>query len=230
MDQPLMLDAAITGQRTRPMSDEMEPVEKPILFSGPMVRALLNGKKTQTRRVLKPQPEFNGTAWHVCSSGGGCFVASESNVGLAAIDYVKYALGNLLWVREAWRASKDYDKYPPREMSPWPVQYEADGAPDKDDDLHMNGRLRPSMFMPQWASRITLEVTGIKVERLQDISEEDAQAEGVHRPILPHWPSRPYASAFRGLWNSINGPESWDANSWVSVITFTVAARKQPTP
>lgn len=130
--------------------------------------------------------------------------------------------GQRLWVREAWRSGRLTDRFPPREMTLHPVWYEADGpAPDA-----CNGKLRPGMFMPRWASRITLEVTGVRVERLQSISHEDAWDEGI-RPGADGLYSCPNASfaetpvdAYRQLWEHLNGPKSWAENPWVWVVCF----------
>ena len=190
-----------------------------ILFSAPMVRALLAGTKTQTRRVIKPDGRYRLDL--VCPSDGGPARCPQG------------APGDRLWVREAWRADVAHDALPPREIPPGsPVFMEAsalnwqggphDGTP---------GKLRPGMFMPRWASRILLEVTEVRVERLQDISEADALAEGV----TPQWEPgmsgrlmealggfshRPAASAYATLWEEINGAGSWDANPWVFVVCF----------
>jgi len=172
--------------------------EIPILFSGPMVRAILEGRKTQTRRVVKPQSLFDGKEAIVKR------FPEQKGLG--------YEVGDRLWVREAFSYDRlDIDK--DGTLPPW---YWADGNPENGDWT----KPKPSIHMPRWASRITLEVTAVKVERLQDISEEDAKAEGVAKPILPHWPERPYASAFRGLWSDINGKTAWLDNPWVVAISF----------
>lgn len=178
--------------------------ERPILFSAPMVRAILAGTKTQTRRVIKPHPQMvtdhRMAPWEgdpavlmelLASTGRRCPYGQP---------------GDRLWVREAWA---DCDKL---------VRYYAD------EDVHPLRRKRPSIHMPRWASRITLEVTGVRVERLQDISEADALAEGVN--VHPDHHGKPRTSiyspvqAYRDLWESINGPGSWDANPWVWVVAF----------
>lgn len=220
--------------------------ERPIIFSAPMVRALLDGRKTQTRRVLKPQPEMTSTGyWHVrWQVGGGCFVPITAPDGLLQgeiLDGLRIARGDRLWVREAWRATgcngrSDY--LPPRDLQPHPVWYEANGAAPA---VELVGKIRPSMFMPRWASRLTLTVTGVRVQRLQDISEEDARAEGMddataqivlspdERHMLayahiatPHALSR---IIFETVWEQINGLGSWAANPWVAAYTFTVERR-----
>ncbi|MBQ1763076.1 MAG: hypothetical protein IIZ92_09290 [Aquincola sp.] len=215
--------------------------EGPILFSAPMVRALLAGTKSQTRRIVKPQPtHFNpaGTPRRVNPDGGP-----------SAMVRCPYGQpGDRLWVRETWRASPQYDWAAPREVPKGsPVYYEATADDDFEAnadnfDFHPSVLCRPSVFMPRWASRITLEVTGVRVERLQDISEADAIAEGIERGAdFPGWYRGPLPGdseglaeagrafkvptafprlAYRALWESINGPGSWDADPWVWVVAF----------
>lgn len=176
--------------------------EKPILFSAPMVRALLAGKKTQTRRLLNPQPiqsimdadhwrEFNevvGVGLLPAEAGG------ERQIGWTwkgtrfmpwprSIRHMSpYGMpGERLWVRETWAMEPEFDRLKPSDVARAAVEYLADGKrrPPLNDVLFSRGKTRVSIFMPRWASRITLEVTGVRVERVQDISEEDAVAEGV---------------------------------------------------
>jgi len=181
-----------------------------------MVRALLDGRKTQTRRVLKPQPN---ASW-------GLIDLQRA----AALATCKYAPGDRLWVREAWRVDAEWDDCPPREFDGADaIHYEADG----EQRLHLwgnpftPGRLRSPIHMSRWASRLTLLVTDVRVQRVQEISEEDAEAEGA-RPAFsfPGWEgvsSRPrYYWGFHELWNSIHGPGAWEANPWVAAISFTV--------
>lgn len=151
-------------------------------------------------------------------SGCGSVVDTRHRVG-----------GDRLWVREAWRAPREFDAVAPRDIPPGTdVWYEAqDNVPFHPSDF---GKLRPSMFMPRWASRITLEVTGVRVERLQDISEADAVAEGCECDSdgwrdyqMPETQCCGTAiESFRSLWNSLHGPDAWDANPWVVALTFTV--------
>lgn len=202
--------------------------ERPILFSSPMVRALLDGTKTQTRRVMKPQPRRvdGGVPF------GDAPAWAHAMPGSAVMRCPYGKRGDRLWVREAYRFLGVHDHVPPREVSSGPVWYEAqDDVPFHPSEF---GKLRPSMFMPRWASRITLEVTGVRVERLQDISEADAIAEGVDR--FPGLRLDDDAAAFNRigpfdndsfpiaryavLWESINGPKSWDANPWVWAVEF----------
>lgn len=201
--------------------------EMPILFSGPMVRAILDGRKTVTRRVLKPQPRINSAGlllWNVPR------LSLQGDVDMIAM-HQKWQRGDRMWVREAWRCEARWDDVPPRRIThDSPIYYAADPDP-RDSEPGCAGRLRPSMFMPRWASRITLEVTGVKVERLQDISEAEAIAEGVERSAPEIDPDlfRDYVRggdcdtarlSYETLWTSINGPGSWEANPWVVAISF----------
>lgn len=182
--------------------------DRPILFSSPMVRALLAGRKTQTRRVVK---------W------------LDGNLEPKA----RYAVGDRLWVREGWRSAVDLDGYSPSAIArlcteagyrrPWaPLRYEAnDEAVNWDNQWA--GRSRASMHMPRFASRITLTVTDVRFMRLMNITETDAEAEGAD-PILvpPDGGSAPHVEGFRQLWNSIHGPNADFANPLVAAYTFTV--------
>jgi hypothetical protein len=128
------------------------------------------------------------------------------------------APGDTLWVREAWRAWSQYDDWPPSRLPPGvDVQYIADAS------APWASRYRSPRFMPRWASRITLEVKGVRVERLQDISEDDARAEGV-KPLdyAAHHVAAGCGAriAFEQIWNEINGPGAWEANPWVWVVAF----------
>lgn len=194
--------------------------ERPIPFSAPMVRAILDGTKTQTRRVVK--------GWALEWLAPGMFtpeyVANPEN---KACPYGQP--GDRLWVREAWRAPSSCDHLPPRSIGDSEaVRFMADETVGADPGF---GKGRPGMFMPRWASRITLEVTGVRVERLQDISEADAISEGVTPKWEPGCSGRlmealggfsfkPAASAYADLWEQINGPDAWDANPWVWVVEF----------
>ena len=225
--------------------------ERPILFSAPMVRALLDGRKTQTRRVAKftdagyLKEPCGHRRWHrgdpdavqACPFGG---------------------IGDRLWVRETWKFTGWSG-----DGEPW-IHYRADdkqvfidgrNIPETWGELLMDvwsvlsaednfqidqkaadRKWRPSIHMPRWASRITLEVTGVRVERLQEISEDDAKAEGVEPWVIGDgWreyglppsveaagthPLRSARDSFASLWESINGPGSWEANPFVWVIEF----------
>ena len=184
--------------------------ERPILFSAPMVRAILAGRKTQTRRVLKPQPD----AVHGVVHG-------DRAVDLKADGKWKFRLpshlpGDHLWVREAWCASSAHDDLAPSEIPPGDgIEYAAD------PERVLTGRNRAAIHMPRWASRITLEVTNVRIERLQAISEDDALAEGIEG-IVPDGPMSQTDPVgwYRAVWDTINGPGAWDANPWVAALMF----------
>lgn len=194
--------------------------ERPILFSGPMVRAILDGRKTQTRRVVKPQPFANGEV-RLNERFDAMFTAGD--VYGTRNPYGQP--GDHLWVKETHRFDGLDPKIALRSQCLDEISYRADMDGDRSID---DCPWRPSIFMPRWASRITLEITGVRVERLNDISEEDAKVEGVECVKLRFWKDydgkggvyvNPILS-FQSLWESINGPGSWDANPWAWVIEF----------
>lgn len=237
------------------------------LFSPLMVLALLReaqqpgAGKTQTRRLLTPaNTYFNGRPWTKALKAQqwnweGAWVdpgpSPAGNPGpylklpwRAGDDWLEGTVhriypqvqpGDRIWVREAWRVSKALDAVAPRDldrtiMPEWLAS---------DPELY-EGRIRASMHLPRWASRLTLIVTDVRVQRLQDISEEDAVAEGVerlHHGWFPYGIStfmttvvdrrevpaqccRTARQSYQMLWNTINGPGSWAANPWVSAISF----------
>lgn len=213
----------------------MKTKDRPILFSAPMVRALLDGSKTQTRRVapitdLNIKPHSNDTVtWGVSfskpikgvygSHSGGRF-SDETARRIIASQFCPHGKpGDQLWVRETyWIDDEDSA-----------IIYRADKNADiVDTNRHETGSTKynwkPSIFMPRAASRITLDITGVRVERLQDISEADAAAEGVSAKHTgdAHYTAR---EAYAVLWESINGPGSWDLNPWVWVIEFKKASQ-----
>ena len=220
--------------------------ERPILFSGPMVRALRDGSKTQTRRVMKPQLVYGTVAglfnsWYLPrAEGGGTLYPNGKEKILGSCPYGQP--GDRFAVRETFYAwghwTKRYSEKKHREE--WhfvdettgtgkAYRYEADEKlPRRKRELHEVGWWkRPAIFMPRAASRITLEITSVRVERLQDISDADCVAESCG--ALPAAIGCPTTSApgetipramFRALWESINGPDSWDANPWVWAIEF----------
>ena len=197
--------------------------ERPILFSAPMVRALLAGTKTQTRRVVKLKP------WHQIEERDDGAPWPWMYDGERDADHwlpCPYGQpGDRLWVREGFsgpRCMEAQDGCAATPPSKWGessrIWYWADGDPPTYGDW-TRPRPRPSIHMPRWASRITLEVTGVRVERLQDISEADAVAEGVKNSL--HLPGGRFATEnFAHLWWSINGDGSWEANPWVWVVEF----------
>jgi hypothetical protein len=224
--------------------------ERPILFSGPMIRAILEGRKTQTRRIVKPQPS---DSWHpvverYCPTiiekdgmdgpGPEVFGASDEDEGRK---FPYGAPGDFIWVREAWCSA--------HQDGAFGTAYRADNTYLQGKRSHPKGphyhfpqigphvRWRPSIHIPRWASRINLEITGVRVERLHEISEADAIAEGIRtmrddsgtfvgregdssdgRHMVTPWPSA--RQAYADLWESINGRSSWDCNPWVWVVEF----------
>lgn len=236
--------------------------ERPIIFSAPMVRAILAGRKTQTRRVMKPQPSegWEPHAYddlHKMVDGEFVFRNEEPVVvGWGPVDEEGYEghrspygrPGDRLWVRETWKPVevdvRTGDK-------PWQVKHGVDGILYKANNFfipientpeageawgeayHPRGEVwRPSIHMPRWASRLTLEVVDVRVERLQAISEEDARAEGITdggclncgnpEPCECPYPTPDARDAFIGLWDSLNAKRghAWDANPWVWVVEF----------
>lgn len=241
----------------------------PILFSAPMVRALIAGTKTQTRRIIKPQPfesgyfdgEIEVTVIPANDQWPKAFRFNASAVGgdavLGEIYEPRISAGDRLYVREAWRVSKFLDGHSPanshkgkpilkpqsmtvffdaggsianqKEVGDWkPDTWPQGGFPD------WVGKTRQAMHLPRWGSRITLLVDDVKIERLQDISEEDAIAEGIEwNPRLDpvgqckwrHYGKDttgiyPPSASYGTLWDSINGAGSWDADPWVVAYTF----------
>ena len=196
--------------------------ERPILFSGPMVRAILDGRKTQTRRVVKPQPEWVPYPAHVCEPGEpvGFWAWQRTPRNFhdsVHEDFARHnpfgAVGDRLWVRETWAGLEIGDDVA--------VSYRADVP----EDAHKFDRWRSPIHMPRWASRITLEITDVRVERVQEISEADAIAEGVTAYADAHLSKghdRTPVEVFAYLWDSLNAKRGygWDVNPWVWVISF----------
>lgn len=239
-------------------------IERPILFSTPMVNANLAGLKTQTRRVIKPQPTSQRFKPEFCFDDEGVNLYLTGR-GIEPIRSPYGKAGDQLWVREAWSLNfygghtrSDGEN---REIfEQYAVEYKAIGDPliidrDHHDErlCHLydsqRGNFRPSIHMPRWASRIQLEIIEIRVERLQDINEADAQAEGVERwqvgmdkqPDSGWWRDYSYSDeeaeagyppllsakeSYRTLWESINGAGSWDTNPWVWVIEYKMINRQ----
>nr|WP_241866186.1 hypothetical protein [Klebsiella aerogenes] len=216
-----------------------------MIFNGEMVRAILDGRKTQTRRIMKVQPEPSksrpGDFWFSSKKLESMVHISDFAPGNSPIaDYHLFiqehccpfgAVGDRIWVRETWaRYNIDQNSHD--------LAYRATTPADWPEE----GRWRPSIHMPRWASRILLEITNVRIERLNAISPEDAESEGLERtnftgfgdePGLPSYPEpdvyfdplkkqwKEYPpEAFAGLWESIYGEGSWKANPWVWVIEF----------
>lgn len=267
--------------------------ERPILFSGPMVRALLDGRKTQTRRVVKKAPHEEQDWSAVMVHGEACFV-QRANVGTPnetchfmygeegdrpSIRCPYGVPGERLWVRETWqvaRESLDWETGSEYDVFSWddfygPAQdwlrgdarggiksrvfYAADGEDRNPSAFYgaigLKGKVlerpaipwRPSIHMPRWASRLTLEITKVRVERLQDISETDAIAEGpgfvgkvtgeVCESVASHRLGRGprWKNArdwYADLWEEINGPTAWQDNPWVWALSFRVIQSESP--
>ncbi|MEJ3766320.1 MAG: hypothetical protein WGP72_11960 [Klebsiella quasipneumoniae] len=220
--------------------------ERGMIFNAEMVRALLDGRKTQTRRIMKVQPESNQLGLLLITdstkhSDIGKYHWAESN---ATGNHVRSklflcpfgAVGDRIWVREGFfPAPLEMQSEPPRKTM-WNIAYR-DGmqmeklAPaEYNPTIYNYERWTPSIHMPRWASRILLEITDVRVERLNGISEEDARAEGIidggclncgePEPCGCANPEPDATDAFAYLWQSIYGQESWNANPWVWVISF----------
>ncbi|MFJ5297441.1 hypothetical protein ACIQAL_13060 [Pseudomonas sp. NPDC088368] len=226
--------------------------ERPILFSAPMVRAILEGRKSVTRRALKVQP-------HIDASGNFCVGQYNYGQDLDGTPMTRHFVkshcpygqpGDRLWVRETWGViSHDFDEHgnmidwvPDRPATPirempfgrgyysghaiYRADREAVWASDDDGGGDDRSAWKPSIHMPRRASRILLEITDVRVERLQDISRRDIRAEGLECPpelasddVSPNYRDW-FPAAWRKLWEAINGAGSWDKNPWVWVITF----------
>ena len=196
----------------------------PILFSAPMIRAILREieapgtGKTQTRRVL---PVIKGLTIGALHDEGlrepGALQAARHQVQEPRIKS-----GDRLYVREEIRFCSQMDQTKPSKLSRHePRMYTADGYLIEPACMMLEpGKRRPPMFMPRWASRITLHVTGVRVERLNDITEDDAKAEGADLARDDGRLDPTYRLAFANLWMSLHGPEAWDANPWVAVYEF----------
>lgn len=254
--------------------------ERPILFSAPMVRAILEDRKTQTRRVMKRQPYLSSSNPPNFSDTkpGDLFICPDrfpttDNPGKVIVECDKVGVyhcmgqkefaekhspygqpGDLIWVKEPWRIGEDvgegwypgaftgdlhliYDSDGYRDYRSFPADYrwprnakETHNSEGTDEHWISYGPI-PSIFMPRWASRLLLEVVSVRVERLQDISEEDVLAEGAaHSGECDHarrsceeigcYGPNSYRGGFADLWQSINGPGSWDKNPWVWVVEF----------
>lgn len=183
--------------------------EKPIIFKGEMVRAIMSGHKTQTRRVVKPQPNFLGL-----HPDDGCgefewkgFTISDGDF---AVEYAPVSEGDTLWVRETfWTSGRIRDQSTK-------IFYDANFDDDDGDDLCLSAVAwkRPSIFMPRWASRLLLRVTDVAVDTINDITNDDAIAEGCTG-----------RDEFIALWDKINKKRGFGfkSNPWVWVYTFEVA-------
>lgn len=211
---------------------------RPIIMSGESVRAILAGRKTQTRRVVKPQPFDAPERIGVAPLDGGGSGFSDDDGEVWRCPYG--AIGDLLWVRETWSVWRMGGYWEPRECD------EIEGPIDK-QSFDENGyelcfrasepdavadRWRSPLYMPRWASRLTLRITDVRVERVQDISELDAEREGVERgpsgrgvyPGTGAAQVMTYRDGYRLAWDALNAKRGygWDANPWVWALTFEV--------
>lgn len=233
----------VTGASMHPIVHASN-VERPILFSGPMVRAILQGVKTQTRRIMKVQPPdhaievFDWRAPHIAESvkaSEGCYYNDMD--GLHFLCKCPYGtVGDRLWVRETWMQFDEDHR-----IADTPYAYRASTSVEGEEirteyiGCGRKYQWRPSIHMPRKASRINLQIDAIRCERLNAISEDDAIAEGIesepHRVLGRHyklygdlekhnqWTVGPKWS-YETLWEAINGPGSWAANPWVWVVQF----------
>jgi len=237
--------------------------ERPILMSGPLVRAVLDGRKTQTRRLIQSpaknmqhagmqvikrrepgDPWYGDAVWSM-RNGMGVWGDYTHDEFLAKCPHGQ--VGDRLWVRETWQAwsrtGVEYDEWEICEGAPSAmherygpphIDYQANfvrrcGAWERDDRpgyaTHPD-RWRPSLHMPRWASRLSLVITDVRVERLQDISEEDAREEGCFPPPAGtdddgcHYDAGTFRCGFRAAWQGIYGVDAWDRNPWVWAISF----------
>lgn len=233
------------------------PKERPLLFSGPMVRALLDGRKTQTRRIVKPQPH-HGPVGQMVNLGDPDWAIDDGD--LSGQWRCPYGVpGDRLWVKESGLHKRGplfelfiHDASPDRywaspdhggeKLRPQARGKRGAGigpALTRDQHKGVGFKARPSIHMPRWASRLTLEITDVRVQRLQDISDRgqpnDCIAEGVFADDFASsagdWLERGFSSIekarFHDLWTSINGADSWAANPWVWAVSFRVLERAQ---
>lgn len=213
--------------------------ELPIIFSGPMVLAILEGLKTQTRRIIKPQPQpVTAQSGHLAAPGLWCKgdVCWPLGDGRSIVSnkpgphpewvarWVKIAAGDRLWVREIFSGPHRYAGIRPGLWEDGAIWYWADGDPTDGDWT----KPKPGIHMPRWASRLLLHVKQVRVEPLQSISTQDVRAEGITvRQIDLHGMDafdrqRYHRALFRNLWESIHGAGAWEKNPWVLAITFEV--------
>jgi hypothetical protein len=206
--------------------------DRPIIFSAPMIRALLDGRKTQTRRVVKMKDglEHYAATGDLVNYYGGRRLGMSFE-GTTLVQPIPYAPGDRLWVREGhafgWPLAPG-ENLPRNEGPDHAVTYRADGHTP-----FGGGKWRSPIHMPRWASRLTLVVTDVRVQRLQEITGEDCIAEGVQcETCAASWSVGRSAcnqrgcfeirQNFRHLWNSLHGPDAWDQNQWVVALTFDV--------
>lgn len=230
--------------------------EKPILFSTDMVRAILDGRKTQTRRVIKPQPiqtkgagVFLGWTWKTRKVELRNWIDDE-RFGKELVAHCPYRVGDLLWVRETWRVNAGlYYCREHNKRHSWNIEYAPFKGNARGDDIwicldeerdiikanhyyekHKSGCYSPSIHMPKWAARIWLEVTDVRVERVQDISNHNIMCEGCQWDGPLDEAVELHSQAWITLWDSLNAKRgySWESNPWVWAITFKRIDRQMP--
>lgn len=217
--------------------------ERPVLFSAPMIVALLRAldPKTQTRRIVTPQPP---TDFDFVACPGGDFWWSNGDDDNPQSHHIRCPYGqpgDRLWVKETWKTRREWDGRKPTDIPldegeqadlDYARQQHITYATADDGAVKLTGKTRPCLFMRRWMSRITLEITAVRVERLQDITEEDAKAEGIFQfgdlgfygydkqgTPGPHCCDTA-RDTYQALWESINGKGSWAENPWVWVLEF----------
>jgi hypothetical protein len=209
--------------------------DKPIIFSSEMVRAILDGRKTQTRRVVRPQPEEKPCGWPPELNKLSWYWKNEYiGIPINLVNYCPYdSVGDLLWVREKFAYLQNPEacfkegEFP--DVAYWAGGNWDEAEPDQQPEW------KPSIYMPKWATRIWLKITNIRVERVQDITLEDVVAEGVRLEGEDYMRAAFGVTkkgileclvkpVFRNLWNSLNAKRgySWESNPWVWVIEFKI--------
>lgn len=198
-------------------------MERPILFSTPMVQAIMSGTKTQTRRVVKNQPVYDEESGYKFWDNLMFDIHDNVLETMYMPDHCKFGeIGDILWVRET------YLKLVPEHFITSNYVYKSDMCPDSEEVRQQYIKQgypynwKPSIFMPRDACRIRLEITNIRVERLHEITEKEAQAEGAE---FQKWEgitetTQSYLNGFTSVWLHINGDASWNSNPWVWVIEF----------
>jgi hypothetical protein len=228
------------GRDARAGGEPMSTKERPIPFSGAMIRAILTGTKTQTRQIVNPQPahscrwEMNGNgdkALHLATSPGGqtLFVPWKATLADHRLPCPYGTPGDRLWVRETWALENlgegaDRLVYMADRQATW---LEPGATPYYLPSDYEPARWRPSIYMPRSFSRITLEVTETRIERVWDITEADARAEGIQADPND-FPERTHRVGFSWQWDQNNGKRApWSANPWVWVVKFKLAIPAQ---
>jgi hypothetical protein len=202
-------------------------VERPIILKAHEVRGILDGRQTQLRRIIKPQPHGSSDFFHI-EYGNRKFSGPQAYL----VDFLaRYGcpfgkVGERLWVRETWQPLWAEAETPPphglKSPEGWSIGYPAtDGIEDwYHPDHGLVNRCKSSTQMPRWASRILLEIVSVRVERLQDISDEDAKAEGAEEAGHTSRNSEFYKAGFCLRWSKIYSPRLWNSNPWVWVVDF----------